>query len=277
MSFNKIDNGKSNFWIDEYNMVREGDRVYADRKAGGDDLWRTGLGYVAWGSDELKQGIMNCYDFDDNGKVVKIYRSGTKVGYEDCSRDQVVMSLAALKVRGDQEELDKIVNGSKYRISKKFLHTLDSWCWLKDLSGKCLFPLHLLVTIFLYAPMSCVSRLNILGSWGFPSYAQHLTCWVIYTSKPWFGLKWLAQKAMKASLEPGNLLCRYLCSDSSVSEREINTRIWTNDFQWQRWMGGTNHKLGKDGIGLQPLTSEQMSQNLLPKDIVLYFYNKNNP
>jgi hypothetical protein len=273
MSYSRVDNGLSHYWVDEYNMVREGDRTDSDRHVGGDNLWRTGLGYAAWGADELKKGIMDCYEFDSKGKITRIHRSANGVGHEDCSRDQVIMSLAALKVRGDQDEVDKIVKGSKYRISKKFLHTLDSWCWLKDLSGKCWFPLHLLVAILLYAPLSCLSRLNLLGSWGFPSYAQHLTCWTLYTSNSWFGLKWLAQKAMLISLEPCNLLCRYLCGDKSVSDWEINTRIWITDFQWQRWMGNTNHKLDM-GKGLQPLTHNQMSQNLLPKDILDIFTDK---
>jgi hypothetical protein len=274
------DNGKSRFWIDEFGMVREGVRFCEQtNKTGGDNLWRTGLGYVAWGFDELKNGIISCFEFDsDNKKITTIYRSANKVGSEDCSRDQVIMALAALKIRGNGDDLTKIVNASKFRISPKFLHTIDSWCWMKDLVGKCYFPIHLF-TIIWYSLLSMISRLNIfhvfgIGSARFPSYAQHLACWQLYTSNNWFGLKWIASKFMLMSIERQNLLCRLLCNDKTISEWEFTNITYLTDFQWQRWISDTNHKLNM-GEGLRPLTNDEMSQYLLPKDIISYLIMRN--
>jgi hypothetical protein len=267
MSFNPIDNGKSQIWIAPNYMVRDGERSFPDEN-GGDNLWRTGLGYVAWGDIGLKNAIINCFSFD--GKRMTVFRSAEGSGGETCSRDQVTMALAALKIRGDIEDLKFIVNNSNYRISKKYVHTLDSWSWMKDLVGKCYFPLHLFMMLF-YAFMSGISRLNILPlSWRFPSYAQHLACWQIYTSRKWLGLRWLASKLMLMTVERQNLLCRLLCRDKTVTGWEFRTIVWRGDFQWQRWAGDANERIMM-GEGLRVLSEDEKSQNHLAKDVIKYF------
>lgn len=246
-------------------MVREGDRVFPDTH-GGDNLWRTGLGYIAWGDAKLKEAILSCFVEGKDGKIEKTFRTAEGYGDDTCSRDQITMALAALKVRGDKEELKKLVPKLKRRISPKYTHSLDSWAWTKDLIGECKFPLHLLM-VFFYTFAAYYNRL--FGGKTFPSYAQHLTAWVIYTSRPWFGLRRLAQKFFLTSVEKQNVMLRLLCEDKTLMEWNFDFIVPYTGFQWQRWMAESNHR-----IAMRPLTEEEASQNVLSMDIVHYLKEK---
>jgi len=69
----------------------------------GDALWRTGIAYIAYGEQIIKEGIVSCYrPFDminkESKKLYQAMRCSGRHREDDVSRDQTIMSLASLKV-----------------------------------------------------------------------------------------------------------------------------------------------------------------------------------
>tara|TARA_B100001173_G_C15976569_1_gene542472 strand:- start:330 stop:1322 length:993 start_codon:yes stop_codon:yes gene_type:complete len=105
----------------------------------GDALWRTGLAYITWKDPLMKEGILECYrSFGENYHFKKKWyqasRHTGRLGEDDVSRDQVLMSLAALKVNSDLIELDEIASHLPYRLSRRFFMTPDMWSWVRTLT-----------------------------------------------------------------------------------------------------------------------------------------------
>ena len=191
----------------------------------GDALWRTGLAYITWKDPLMKEGILECYrPFGENShfkkKRYQAMRHTGRIGEDDVSRDQVLMSLAALKVNGDLVELDEIASKLPYRLSRRFFMTPDMWAWTKtltcqsDLKLKLLtnfcsfiqiiekgiaFPLNRLIAKICGFKRNAVknndytsrvhydlkekwseTQLQISAAY-YSGYAFHLTCWEYYT------------------------------------------------------------------------------------------------
>ena len=106
----------------------------------GEGLWRTGLAYIAYGKEIIKKGILECYrPFDMINRETKQYyqamRSTGRYREDDVSRDQTIMSLAALKFNGDEKELKEIALKLPYRISRRFKMGPAMWFWLRAITG----------------------------------------------------------------------------------------------------------------------------------------------
>lgn len=106
----------------------------------GDALWRTGLAYIAYKEQIIKEGILSCYrPFEminkEGKKLYQAMRCSGRYKEDDVSRDQTTMSLAALKVNGDEFELKDIVDHLPYRLSRRFKMGISMKCWVKSLGG----------------------------------------------------------------------------------------------------------------------------------------------
>ena len=106
----------------------------------GDCLWRTGLAYITWKDPLMKEGILECYRLvraDRTHFRKDHYQAMRHTGRwheDDVTRDQVIMSLAGLKVNGDLEELDEIASKLPYKLSRMYRMTPDMWAWVKTLT-----------------------------------------------------------------------------------------------------------------------------------------------
>jgi hypothetical protein len=108
-----------------------------------DTLWRSGLGYIAYGDQQTKRGIIDCFrpyiigEHRDINKIkYQVSRASNRFGEDDVSRDQVIMALAALEFNGDIEELQEIAGRLPFRLSRRFLMTPTMWFWVKYLATR---------------------------------------------------------------------------------------------------------------------------------------------
>jgi hypothetical protein len=108
-----------------------------------DTLWRSGLGYIAYGDEETKKGIIDCFrpyiigESRDHSKYkYQASRASNRFGEDDVSRDQVILALAALEFNGDIEEVQEIAGRLPFRLSRRFLMTPTMWFWVKYLATR---------------------------------------------------------------------------------------------------------------------------------------------
>jgi hypothetical protein len=104
--------------------------------------------------------MMAC--IDDNlvqGKPNSIKRHPV-TGRKDTSRDQVIMLLVALFLKGENNECQELANQLKYRISNRYRWTIDSWFWVKMLGGK-------LWLKYLWSFLACFTSLAFLVNYPF--------------------------------------------------------------------------------------------------------------
>ena len=237
-----------------------------------DTLWRSGLGYIAYGDEQTKKGIIDCFrpyiigESRDHSKYkYQASRASNRFGEDDVSRDQVIMALAALEFNGDIEELQEIAGRLPFRLSRRFLMTPTMWFWVKYLATrkrgwKWAFAfmqtlehsINIPLTKFLRflagatkpipLPHDQHSKLPYKEGWrlklykllGYPEYGLHFAAWQYYVV-PFGGIlgKWNL-KLMRWQMEDNNLLLRTMLKGRSVSMDELDDFEPTNTFMWQR-------------------------------------------
>lgn len=132
-------NSETYYYVKD-NMMLVDDGDWTDQGMG-DALWRTGIAYITYKDQRLKDSILGCYrKFTMINKEDKYWyqasRYANRYREDDVSRDQVTVSLAALKVNGDEEELKEIVDHLPKRLSRRFKSTFVTRFWLKAITGK---------------------------------------------------------------------------------------------------------------------------------------------
>jgi hypothetical protein len=233
-----------------------------DRKNGGDALWNTGWAYISYGDKTLKDGILSCFtdEVDENGKKYIQAHRHPNLGAEDVSRDQITSALCGLKVNGDIDDMKRIINGLKWRISKKFRLTPDMWMWMQALKGSlfwsimfCLIDLIFVIPwsvlydkyLYKWAGLKQVSPEEKVGDINrehtkredfaitthFPMYARHLYAWQLYTTRN-NPFKWLCKKCLLIGLHHSNYLMRMLAGQK-VKLSDIHHYKPMTGFPWQ--------------------------------------------
>ena len=110
----------------------------------GDAIGRTFDAYFCYNDERFIEGIESCWVKVDRSKFWKFlgkdyyyqgYRYPTHDD-EDLSRDHTLYSISAFKYSGySNEALKEFVMHLRYRISKKFFFTLNSWFWIRAVCG----------------------------------------------------------------------------------------------------------------------------------------------
>lgn len=237
-----------------------------------DTLWRSGLGYIAYGDEQTKQGIINCFrpyiigeDRNHSKYKYQASRASNRFGEDDVSRDQVILALAALEFNGDIEEVKELAGRLPFRLSRRFLMTPTMWFWVKYLATRkkgwrnafafmqtLEHSINIPLTKFLRflagvdtpipLPHDQHSKLPYKEGWrlklykmlGYPEYGLHFAAWQYYVT-PYGGIlgKWNL-KLMRWQMEDGNLLLRTMLKGREVSMNEVDMFRPTNTFMWQR-------------------------------------------
>lgn len=236
-----------------------------------DTLWRSGLGYIAYGAEETKQGIINCFrpyiigeQRDPSRTKYQASRASNRFGEDDVSRDQIILALASLEFNGDIEEVKEIASKLSFRVSRRFLMTPTMWFWVKYLAtreekwkNRFAFMLtlehavNIPVTKFLRwlagankpiplphdqhseLPYKKGIRYWLYKTLGYPEYGLHFAAWQQYVT-PFGGiLGKINTKLMRWQMEDSNILLRMLTGES-VSVVEMQQVKPTNTFIWQR-------------------------------------------
>lgn len=237
-----------------------------------DTLWRSGLGYIAYGDEETKKGIIKCFrpyiigeDRDESKIKYQASRASNRFGEDDVSRDQVILALASLEFNGDINEVKEIAGRLPFRLSRRFLMTPTMWFWVKYLatrkSGwKSAFAfmqtlehvIQIPLTKFLrflagarkpiaiphnkytQLPYKQGLRLKLYKAIGYPEYGLHFAAWQYYVV-PFGGILGKINKSlMRWQMEDSNLLLRALLGGRKVEQDEIDSFKPTNTFMWQR-------------------------------------------
>ncbi len=252
-----------------------------------DSLWRAGISYIAYGTEKVKNGLLRAFRKKKNGKY-QAARCNDRLGEDDVSRDQIIIAMSALKVRGDEKELKEIARNLPYKLSSRFNMTPNLWVWLRGITGckvcdylnqvYMLFELSISVLLnrFIKSQIKPIEytqdeleyRLKNIGEhkirakmlntkwkrflWKieFPGYALHLSMWMIYTSRNTFIKKWL-QKILLYDADSRNLLCRLLCN-IEVSNEEIENYKPMEEWRWSQRMTDLTRTriIPQDNIGL---------------------------
>lgn len=258
------------FYHPKYPWER-GDTHFKEFRGEYDTLWRSGLGYIAYGAEETKQGIINCFrpyiigETRDHSKYrYQASRASNRFGEDDVSRDQVILALASLEFNGDVEEVKEIAGRLPFRLSRRFLMTPTMWFWVKylatrELKWKRRFAFMLTLEHSINIPITKLLRWlagankpiplphdqhsklpyktgfrhKLYKTLGYPEYGLHFAAWQQYVV-PFGGiLGWINKKLMRWQMEDSNLLLRLLIDDW-IDVRDIDEVQPTNTFIWQR-------------------------------------------
>lgn len=106
----------------------------------GDGLYRTSLAYITYGDVQLKNDIMACFrSFDMINRRDRKYVQGARAPFryseDDFSRDQFILAISALYIRGDYKEVKWIADRIPYKLSRRFRMTPTLWYWVKALAS----------------------------------------------------------------------------------------------------------------------------------------------
>jgi len=236
-----------------------------------DTLFRSGLAYIAYGDEDIKQGILNCFrpyiigeERDPNKTKYQASRASNRFGEDDVSRDQIILALASLEFNGDIDEVKEITSRLSFRVSRRFLMTPTMWFWVKYLSTRkkgwkrafafmqtLEHSINIPLTKFLRflagatkpipLPHDQHSELPYKEGWrlklykllGYPEYGLHFAAWQYYVV-PFDGLLGkLNKRLMRWQMQDSNLLLRMLVGEE-VSVVEMKNFKPTNTFMWQR-------------------------------------------
>lgn len=236
-----------------------------------DALWRSGLAYIAYGDEEIKKGIINCFrpyiigeQRDQSKYKYQASRASNRFGEDDVSRDQVIMALASLEFNGDIRDVKEIASRLSFRLSRRFLMTPTMWFWVKYLATRkrgwmlafafmqtLEHSINIPITKFLRflagarkpmplphnqhteLPYKKGWRYKLYKTLGYPEYGLHFAAWQQYVV-PFGGiLGWINKGLMKWQMEDSNLLLRLLVGEW-IDAREIMDVKPTNTFIWQR-------------------------------------------
>ena len=284
----------------------------------GDALWRTGLAYIAWKDPEMKEGILGCYrkfggNYHFKKEKYQASRATGRHGEDDVSRDQVIMSLAALHVNEDYVDLEEIAGKLPYKLSRRFIMTPGMWSWVKLFAGSkwkkfhvnfvCLngvigdgiaFTLNKIIAKICGFKRNKVknnkytSRVHydLKEKWNkfqlaaskayYHGFAFHLTCWTYYTLPQDYNpiLKKIWGKMLINYCEEQNFLCRLLLGDTSITKREVTLYRSREGFRWQAYLDGSWPNY--NGEKSKEWQRKYLKWNQLDKDCLITMYNKIN-
>jgi len=284
----------------------------------GDALWRTGLAYITWKEEMMKEGILDCYRLVPAGPHFKkpFYQAMRHTGRwdeDDVTRDQVIMSLASLKVNDDIYSLNEIASKLPYRLSRKYKMTPDMWAWVKTFTFTrhkklytnlcCIFQIIEKFVAFnfnkIIAKLCGYKRDSIknndytsrvhydikqthnkfqlqLARAYYPGFAFHLACWQIYTlpqNQNTF-LRRVLTKMMLNYCEKENYLCRILLGDKTVTWEEVEGYESREGFRWQAYLDGSWPNY--NGEKSQEWKDKYLQYNQLDKDCLITLWKKEN-
>lgn len=263
-----------------------------------DTLWRSGLAYIAYGDQDIKQGIIDCFrpyiigeQRDQSKYQYQASRASNRFGEDDVSRDQIIMALTSLEFNGDIEEVKEIASNLSFRLSRRFLMTPTMWFWVKYLATrkrawKNAFAFMLTLEHSINIPVTKFLRLlagatthmplphdqhtelpykkgwryKLYKTLGYPEYGLHFAAWQQYVV-PFDGILGFINKSlMKWQMEDSNLLLRLL-TGGWIDAREITEIKPTNTFRWQR-------RMDFNVAWIYELKPEQYEYNNLEVDII---------
>ena len=281
---------KSKAWLDD------------DKTRGGigDGLWRTSIGYMAYGDPDLLDGIKGCvrkYDLINykNKYWYQFARGINRFSEDDVSRDQIIMALSSLKFNEKTEYLHEVVSHLPYKISRRFNMTPAMWFWVKgiDIHNKhqtlfnFLFQLMLIIELLLQYPiskffrfLSGFNRENVLiedkekkktllykvyDIIEYPGYATHLDGWLFYSVNKIKIISYILKKLLTWEIEDNNYLLQLLIGNL-VKFDDINNYQPREEWRWSgKFNGDYNFPILHGDLG---------KYNTLDKDILWALYKK---
>jgi len=272
---------------------------YSEFAGKGDSLWRTSVAYITYGDEDLLKGITQCFrKFDMINKKDKYWyqvsRSSNRYSEDDVSRDQTIMALTALKLRGQDKILKEITKHLPYKLSRRFNMTPTMWFWVKYLetdnkwySG--LYQTAQFIEHLVEIPITKMFRrfaglhkkkpiedlcnkntlkYKIYDAVEYPSYGVHLASWLYYTSYKNTFISWLNKKLFSWEIEEDNYILQQLIGNDVKKEDIDSYRMMSN------WRGSV--RLNGDHYQLRYLDDSECEFNALDKDMMNTLYNWKN-
>jgi hypothetical protein len=277
----------------------------------GDALLRTGRAFLAWGREEMQEGMLSCFrKFDMINYKNKYWYQGARAplrhGEDDFSRDQLSGFIYSMFLRGDKERMFEIIKHIPYRISRRFIMTPDFWLWIKAIQGKkwaeILWHISNIITLPImihgwnrlvnlimgykeigqndYKPYEILLRhqkfnkvQKFLDSSFYPSYATHHVCWYLECVPDSF-LKKCVQKIILWQVEKGNYVERLLCGDKTVTQKDVDSYIPMTEYRWSSKLNGSEVGPTRIPEEWDEDLIEKLKVNQMDRDMLLWLWEK---
>lgn len=263
------------FWyIDEKSMILE--KAWGDGR--GDALGRNAFTYICHPNELwLKDSIMACIKQRDDS-FVQFYRY-PDLGADSVSRDHVGAVILAFYINNDRTELEWILKNLPFRLSRKYVQTLDFWLWQKSLLNdnrwyqaafhllNILMFLFIIPHNFIIRKLFGIKKIKDVDNWKtkklpnivksiYPHYALFLLAWQVRITKDSL-LKWILQKILL--IESSNIVIDAVLGKPITSEYKP-----TLPFIWSRRMDVA------DNIEIRTMTEKEAAYNDLNKAMYDY-------
>jgi hypothetical protein len=132
----------SYFFVDSHGMMAMQNPAWNPDGNNGkrDSIGRTFMAWFTWQHRPFIEAVKGCFAvrFDKRGRpFIQGFRHPSLANSSeanDMSRDHVFYALALMKMAGETEALKGLVDGLRWRISKKHSFTPDLWFWMKGLT-----------------------------------------------------------------------------------------------------------------------------------------------
>jgi len=276
----------------------------------GDSIGRTFEAYYAYGDKRFVDAVKSCWvKVDDgNGKYhYQGYRFPTHDD-DDMSRDHVFNTVLILIASGHtKEQIKEFVTHIPFRISKKYMQTVDLWLWMRAVSGiwwaKILSPIVEIPLMFFTALWQKI--VYKLGSFNqemsqdefeiekpiyirtkkdkkysnllFPSYTMYQYAWKLHYSPDNFTTK-ILKRIMLTIANKHNYIIRILLDDKNKPTKE---QVYSyKAMLGGRWDGIMNPQINDRDLHIitpQKYTNynELLKANVLDVDLVRKVYENN--
>jgi hypothetical protein len=210
-------------------------------KAHGDGIGHTVDAFLAYGYKPFVDAVKHCFkeEVDEKGSFIQGYRSPYHFGIEPntMSRDHIINALVLMKLE-DKVFLKKLSKKLRWKISDRYSFTIDSWLWMKGISGNklAMFFYYVIDIPFLLFSVIWNKIIYKLGKFGkevpqdefvlvpeddisdkkkklrklvYPMYALHQKAFQLYVTPNSIG-KWLTKKIALWGVDKQNFLLRIM-------------------------------------------------------------------
>lgn len=269
-------------------------------KAHGDAIGHTVDAYIAYEYKPFIESVKNCFkeEKDKKGSFIQGYRSPYHFGQtpNTMSRDHIINTLILMKLTNNMDFLKKLSKGLRWKISDRYSFTLDSWLWMKGISGNKFYMFLYYIMSIPYLFFSAIWNKIIYKLGGFgnevpqdefvlvpeeqisdkmkkyrklvsPMYATYSKAFQTYVSPNSFG-KWLIKKIGLLLVDKQNFLLRIMFG-AKVDKKDVYSYKSMYGGRWTTYLNKLNDRFLKI-IDIP----EQIEENVVDVDILIAMYEK---
>jgi hypothetical protein len=299
-----VNNKKTFYLVDEYGGLMTNQHELQNpskTNAHGDAIGHTLDAYMAYNYEPFVENVKKCFveKTDAKGTYIQAYRSQYHIdeNVNTMSRDHVLATTVLMKLANETDFLKKLSKGLRWKISDKYSFTIDSWLWLKGISGN---KLYMFLFYLIDIPVTFVSILwnkiiYKLGEFGkelpqdkyvmkpeseisekikkyrklvYPLYSINHKAFMMYSVPNSLG-KWLMKKICLWIIDEQNFYLRVMFGDK-VDEKDVYSYKSMYGGRWTTYLNDMNDRYMLEIIK----TPEYITENVVDVNLLMTMYEK---